>query len=319
MKNWIFIFCLAVIGIGYVSISELNPVELTGITMIGFSAFACTVRPARACSDCVTDERNKVVHVAFVKRGTSIGTSASVGDILSAELSGLAYVIRNVSGSYDGGKATYGKGLGKAIKRLLAKTHTLTFIDFDYVENAQYWADMEGQAQNYDLYFFTDTQVWVQTNAYLSIEAVGKITDDNTTFIEADITATWSYASNPINYNADVDSLSSCQQLFDGTALSFYNISGSTATIIAGTGSIPDEIDMVHASSVLNARLNAGAAIASVSVIDGTLPAGLTLSYTGNFLTLSGTATTAGTATVIVKGANATGVAGQKSVKFVIS
>lgn len=280
---------------------------------------SCGVTPSRSCEDCVTDERNKVVHVALVKRGTTIGLTTSAQDILTAELAGTAYVIRNVSGAYDGGKGTYGKGLGKAIKRLLAKTHVLTFIDFSYVANAAYWAAMEGQAQNYDLYFFTDTQVWVQTNAYLSIEAIGKITDDNTTFIEADITATWSFTSNPLNYPASVDLLAICQQLFNGSAISFTNSSGSTASIISGSGLIPDEIDMVHGSTVINAKLNAGVAIASASVVDGVLPAGIALSYSGNYLVLTGTATTAGTYYVTVVGSNATGVSGQKALKFIIT
>jgi hypothetical protein len=176
---------------------------------------------------------------------------------------------------------------------------------------------MEDQAANYDLYFFTDTQAWIQTNAYLSIEAKGTITDDNQTFIEASVSVTWSYKSNPINYSADVDSLSNCQQLFDGTAVSFSNLSGSTGTIIPSS---TDEIDLVRNSSSLNAHLQTGFNLSSVSVIDGSLPAGLTLSYTGPYITLTGTATQAvGTYIVVIKGANSVGVAGQKTVKFVIS
>jgi hypothetical protein len=291
----------------------------SNLIMFGFATtlFSCFNTPARACEDCVADERNKVVHVAFVKRGTSISTSNSVTDILAAELAGTAYVIRNVSGAYDGGAATFGKGLGKQVQRKLAKKHTLTFIDFNYVSNVQYWADMEDQAANYDLYFFTDTQAWIQTNAYLSIEAKGTITDDNQTFIEASVSVTWSYKSNPINYSADVDSLSNCQQLFDGTAVSFSNLSGSTGTIIPSS---TDEIDLVRNSSSLNAHLQTGFNLSSVSVIDGSLPAGLTLSYTGPYITLTGTATQAvGTYIVVIKGANSVGVAGQKTVKFVIS
>jgi hypothetical protein len=279
--------------------------------------FSCFNTTARACEDCVTDERNKVVHVAFVKRGTSISTLSIAADILTAELAGNAYVIRNVSGSYDGGAATYGKGLGKQVQRKLAKKHVLTFIDFSYVANAQYWADMEDQAANYDLYFFTDTQGWIQTNAYLSIEAKGTITDDNQTFIEGMLTVTWSYTSNPLNYSASVDDLATCQQLFNGDSVSFFNVSGSTGTIISGQ---VDEIDLTRTVSSLNARLQTGVNLTSVSVIDGTLPTGLTLSYTGPYITLSGTTSSvAGTYIVTIKAANSVGVAGQKQIKFVIA
>lgn len=279
--------------------------------------FSCDNIPARSCEDCITDELNKVVHAAFVYRGTDISTTAMVADILAAELLGNAYVIRNVSGSYDGGKASYGKGVGKQLKRMTGKAHALAFIDFSYVANAQYWIDMEAQAPNFDLYFFTDTFGWVVSNAYLSIEAVGKITDDNQTFIEGEIAVSWAKRSNPLNYTALVDSLATCPQLFDGETVSFANQSGSTGTIVPGQ---TDEIDLTRNVSSLNCRLQTGINLSSVSVLSGTLPTGLTLSYSGPYITLTGTTTqAAGTYTIVIKGANSVGVAGQKTVKFVIS
>lgn len=320
MKNYLYLIGGLIIGlIALLAIPALaepsNSLFFMGI--FGATLFSCTNTPSRSCEDCVTDERNKVVHVAFVKRGTSISTSSLSTNLLSAEMSGNAYIIRNVSGSYDGGAATFGKGLGKQVQRLLAKKHTLTFIDFTYIDNVGFWNAIQKQAANYDLYFFTDTLGWVQTNAYLSIEAKGTITDDNQTFIEAAITVTWSYVDNPLNYSADVDSLSACQQLFDGTAVSFANLSGSTGTIIQSS---TDEIDLTRTVSSLNARLQTGYNLSSVSVFSGTLPTGLTLSYSGPYITLTGTTTSvAGTYTVVIKAANSVGVAGQKTVKFVIS
>lgn len=278
------------------------------------SVFACNTVPQRNCEDCVTDELNKIVHSAFVKRGTTI---SAISDLLTAELAGNAYIIRNVSGSYDGGKGSFGKGQGKQLKRLLAKAHEVVFIDFSYVENCSFWADMESQADNFDLYFFTDTKMWSVTNAYLSIEAMGKITDDNQTFIEAEIHVSWSKKTNPCNSDVDVDSLSICQTLFVSSSAHFFNISGSTATIISGA---TDEIDLVTTVTNLNARLNAGYTLDSVSVTDGTLPIGLAASFTGQFITLTGVTTQAvGTYTVVITGKNSVGVAGSKTVKFVIS
>jgi hypothetical protein len=339
MKNIIYVFGL-IIGLLAFSTAVFLPFDFAKIDLFGYAVllwlayqnqskfwkpmgvlfsnpFACYNTPSRACEDCVTDELNKIVHVALVKRGTPIGTSTISADILTAELAGNAYVIRNVSGAYDGGKGSFGKGLGKQLKRLLSKAHTLTFIDFSYVANTQYWIDMENQASNFDLYFMTDTQAWVVTNAFLSIEAMGKITDANETFIEADISVSWSKKANPLNYTTSVDSLATCQQLFDGTTVSFLNVSGSTGTIVPG---VTDEIDLTRSASSLNSRLQTGINLSSVAVVSGTLPTGLLLSYSGPYITLTGTTTQlAGTYTVVIKGANAVGVAGSKTVKFVIS
>ncbi len=278
------------------------------------NVFSCSNIPQRNCEDCVTDELNKVVHSGFVKRGTTITT---VSDILTAELQGNAYIIRNVSGSYDGGKGSFGKGQGKQLKRLLAKAHELIFIDFSYVANCSFWADMDSQADNFDLYFFTDTKMWSVINAYLSIEATGKITDDNQTFIEAEIHVSWNKKTNPCNSDVDVDALSICQTLFNSAVLSFFNISGSTATIIAGA---TEEIDLVRTVTNVNARLNAGYPLSSVTVTSGTLPAGLTASYTGQFITLTGiTSAVAGTYTIVLTAKNSVGIAASKTIKFVIS
>ncbi len=277
------------------------------------SVFSCSNIPQRNCEDCITDELNKVVHAGFVKRGTTITT---VANLLASELSGDAYIIRNVSGSYDGGKGSFGKGQGKQLKRLLAKAHELIFIDFSYVANCSFWADMESQADNFDLYFFTDTKMWSVTNAYLSIEAMGKITDDNQTFIEAEIHVSWSKKTNPCNSDVDVDELSICQTLFDNSEQSFFNVSGSTATIISGA---TDEIDLTASVTNLNARLNTGYTLDSTSIVTGTLPTGITLGKSNTFLTLTGVATVVGTYSVTVKGQNSVGVAGTKSITFIIS
>lgn len=291
--------------------------SIMACALVGFSVFSCATTPKRSCEDCITDELNKVVHVAFVKRGTAIPTIGTVASLLAAELAGSAYIIRNVSGGYDGGKGTFGKGLGKQLKRLNGKNHTLTFIDFAYVDNTQYWADLEAQASGYDLYFFTDTRVWIQINAYLNVEAQGTITDNNETFIEATIVVTWAKITNPLNYIADVDSLAICPLLFIGSGLHFSNLSGSTATIIPGD---PDEIDLTANVSVANSRLATGVTLSSVRVTSGTLPAGLALGYIGSSITLTGTTTaTPGIYLVTVEGANGIGISGFKNLKFVIS
>lgn len=318
MKKNLEIAGLLILGILALLVVRENSYVFTLMaSVVGLTFMACENLPSRACEDCVTDELNKIVHIAFVQRGVSIGTTTMATDILTAELAGTAYIVRNVSGTYDGGKGSYGKGLGKQIQRLLSKKHTLTFIDFSYIVNGNFWTALESGAANYDLYFFTDTQGWEVQNAYLSLEATPKITDDNQTYIEADVTVTWAKITNPQNFTTLVDSLAYCQQLFNGNVISFSNYSGSTATIIP---SATDQIDMTRNTTDLVAQLNTGFPIAAVSVLSGTIPIGVALSYNGDDITLSGgTTSPVGNYTVVIKAANATGVAGQKTVNFTIS
>jgi hypothetical protein len=286
------------------------------------SAFGCSVVPARECDNCNTDEKNKIVHVAFVKKGTTIDVSTAVGftsAILSAEIACNAYVIRNVSGAYDGGSFTEGKGAGKQVSRITGGKHVVTFTDFDYVANVAFWNGFKKAASGFDIYFFTDTYGWKTANSFLSVFPKGTISDNIEEFIEATIECKWSSQDLPLNYKANVDDLATCPALFDPTSLHFTNISGSTATIIPGSGGSADEIDLVSGSTNLHASLTAGVSMDALLIVNGQLPSGVIASISGTTIRLNGIATVPGTFVATIRAQSPCGVGADVTVKFVVS
>lgn len=284
-------------------------------SVLFMSIFGCTTTPRRNCDDCVTDEPNKIVHLAFVKRGTTISTASltsAITAIEAAELACNAYVIRNVSGVYDGGKAQKGKGAGKQVSKTLSKKHTITYTDFNIVNNTAFYNDFEDQAKNFDLYYFTSNYVWVATNSFISLEAQEPITDNIETFIEGNVIVEWSNRNLPLPYAATVDDIADCQLLFDGSAMTFSNVSGSAATIV-GT-----EISIVH-STTFNVRVNTGIALESAVAYSGVLPTGLTVDNSGTYITITGTPTIAGTYELVVRGENACGISGAISLTIIVT
>lgn len=287
----------------------------TAMALIG-SVFSCSEASPRNCDNCPEDELNKVVHVAFVKRGTSIST-ASAGAfataLLAAEAACNAIIIRNVSGTYDGSKAQKGKGAGKQVSRTLGKKHTLTFTDFDITKNVEFWNDFEPAASNYDLYFFTDTYGWKAQSSFISVEAQMPVTDNNETFIEGNIVVEWSYKKLPLPYKCTVDNLASCQELF-ATNLAFSNVSGSEATIVGS------QVDITNGAN-LNIEVDTTIALDHAELTDASdaLPTGLTLSTSGSTININGTPTVNGTYELIISGFNACGISSEVTVTITVS
>lgn len=268
------------------------------------SPFGCTNTAPRSCDDCPTQERNKIVHVAFVKKGTTINKTTPallMSSLLAAELACNAYIVRNVSGEYDGGTPTEGTGPGKQISRPLGSAHQATFTDFNYVSNVEFWNTFRFVAQNYEMYFFTDTLAWY-VNKPVSASAKGTITNDYQTFIEALVTVKWSNVANPIPYKSDVDQLENCQTLF--TFGTFVNESNSLASISGANLSI-------DSGDTINTYTNTAITLSSVEVKEGSLPSGITVSVSGTKIYIQGHSTALGTYPVTIRASNACGVSGE--------
>jgi len=270
--------------------------------------FGCTTNPVRRCDDCVDEELNRIIHVAAVRKGTStINTSTAAlfaSSLLAAELACDAVIIRNVNGTKDAPTVQEGKGAGKQNTRILAKQHTINFVDFNYMKNVGFWNDFENASQNYDVYYFTDSKGWVVSNTRVSASAADPITDDNTTYIEGVITIKWAQKGNPLPYDADTDALEECQVLFDFDALAgFVNRSGSTA-IISGNVITND------AGDSMSIGLDTNVVLSSVSIDEGTLPTGLSISIQDQGIIISGTVAAATSQIVTIRATNACGIAG---------
>jgi hypothetical protein len=327
MKNIYILFGVLIAILGIIT-ADFIPIDFQKVDWYGYASyvsyalmafgltlFGCGDQAPRSCDNCPEDELNKIVHVAFVRKGTAINTSTPalfISTLLTAELNCNAFIIRNVSGSKPKPTSKEGKGAGKQIKRILAKEHSIDVIDFNYVKNVAFWNDIEQSAANYDMYYFTDTYGWVVTNTQLSINPMDEITDDNTTFIEGSFIVSWAQKGNPLPYKANVDSLQECQELFDGSELTWINQSGTESTIIGNEVTI-------DINAPLAIGVDTGVTLDSVSVEDGSLPTGLTVDVDGENIEISGTPTVAGTSNLILRASNACGVSGEISVTIVVN
>lgn len=271
--------------------------------------FGCTTNPVRRCDDCVDEELNRIIHFAAVRKNTStINTSTPAlfaSTLLAAELACNAIIVRNVNGTKDAPSVQEGKGAGKQNTRILAKQHTISFVDFNYIKNVGFWNDFENASQNYDVYYFTDSYGWPVVDTRVSASAADPITDDNTTYIEAMITVKWSQKGNPLPYAADTDALEACQVLFDYDELDgFVNRSGSTAVITSTT--ITND-----AGDSMSIGLDTDVVLSDVIIDSGTLPTGLSVYIQDQGIIISGTVASPTSSTVTIRASNACGISGQ--------
>lgn len=273
----------------------------------------CNNQYARLNEDCFDNgEPNRIVHAAFVRKGTVISMLSATSyktDILAAELAGNAYIIRNVNGTKAAPSIKEGKGAGLQVKRIVGKEHSITAVDIQYINNVQFWNDFENNAQNFDLYYWTTNYVWKTVPTALSVAMSDPITDDITTEIEASFTVTWSQKGNPLNYlSGAVDFVQSQQLVFAsltiGAGINESTIAGAVLTL-AG---VSDDVSIL---------INFTPAAATYTLAGGSvLPAGLTLSTAG---VLSGIISANGTYRFSVIGTNAFGIQGQQEITLVVS
>lgn len=273
----------------------------------------CNNQGPRLNEDCFDNgEANRIVHAAFVRKGTTISIASAAAlktDILAAELAGNAYIIRNVNGTKAAPSIKEGKGAGLQVKRIVGKEHSITAVDIQYINNVQFWNDFENNASNFDLYYWTTNLVWKTVPTALSVAVSDPITDDITTEIEASFTVTWSQKGNPLNYlSAAVDFVQSQQLAFAnltvGAGVNESTIAGAVLTL-AG---VADDVSIL---------INFTPAATTYTLAGGSvLPTGLTLSTAG---VLAGNNSTNGTYRFSVIGTNAFGIQGQQEITIVIS
>lgn len=271
--------------------------------------------PPRRHDNCFDEgEPNRIVHVAFVKKGTAIDMTTATTfktDILAAELAGNATIIRSVTGQKAEPSIKTAAGAGLQSTKTVGKEHTISAIDPQYVDNVAFWNGIENTAANYDLFYWTTNKVWVPVTKAISITVSDPITDDITTEMAAKFTVTWSQKTNPLPYD------SNAADFVEGPTLTF-------TSIIAGPGTNEatfsgSTINLSGTNDDLSAQVNFTPTATSYELDDdSTLPTGISLSssgvISGNITSLSN-----GTYKFTVLAYSATGFQGVQEIALVVS
>jgi hypothetical protein len=288
---------------------------------IFYSLFGCDAGGLkRKCDDCPDDEPNRIIHVAFVNKGATVNETPEglITSLLALEASCDAFIVRNVNGTMAQPTYQTGKGAGKQLSRTLSGSHSVTITDFDMIENIEnFWNRAISNAQNLYMYFFTDSRAWVVRKP-LNISPGAPITDDYNTFIEGSVNIVWSSKFLPVTIKVGangVDRLEQCPVLFENEE-GFVNNSGSMASISEDGLSITiDSGDSLTASLSSN-----GVVLDSVTVSDGELPTGISVSIASNgtSIDLTGLTTNTGTYNAVIRAENACGVAAEFTIKIIV-
>lgn len=264
-------------------------------------------------------EPNKIIHLAFVRNGVVLDRSSATAytlSLLAAELACNAIVIRNISGTYDGGEAQMGPGRGRQSETVLGYNHAIDFIDYEAVDNIAFYDDLAKNMAGYYFVYFTANLAWdVETTATLVPKS--PVTDDNSTQIQLTNRITWRKDTHPRAFRVDTLSLDCCQALFDAEDAEFVNVSGSTAGVFGL------EVEATVGNSVVvELNVPSGVKVDSATVVaPALLPAGLTLAVkpNGSGIRISGVPTAAGRVEVPLVVQNKCGVAATLDTVFVVS
>lgn len=270
--------------------------------------------PVLKCSDCPDEYANRIIHVAFIKRGVTIPTTSVISSLLAAELAGNAYILRNVNGEYDGATFSDRTGRGKQDTQNGSAVQNVVFTDFTPIKNRTFHNEFKNIASNFYMIYITES-VAHYANSPMRMMPNGAITRDLNTLQEAQITVRWTNKDLPSVVSGINDELlEACPELFTFVEDDWYVQSGADGTFVG------DELTIATGGD-LDARYDAFTTISSVELDENSdaLPTGVSLGYSGNAIRVYGTPTVAGTSELIIIGRNTTGVAGTVTLTLIVA
>lgn len=152
---------------------------------------------------CGVREMSRVRHLIYVNKSASVSDPSDSAAWAALEASGDAKIIRNINGTYDGGAPVEGAGFGEAISEQYGIVHSLVYQDPRAVQNIDFYNNLKKVAQNYKLFFATETKIWkVDATLYASPKA--PITNDLSQIVSIETTLKWSYKDLPVTFDRPV-------------------------------------------------------------------------------------------------------------------
>jgi len=162
---------------------------------------------------CDPDFQNKIIAVAYVKKSAALtaleksNATDWMDALMQKYLDGDAYLVFNTSGDKPKPDTATTSGRGMQNTKVLAKTHTLNYMDQQGVvqSNVQFYNDILASAQNYDFYYFTPGRIWDASGSYVTVIGDPVITGELNTYMMAEVVVTWVSKYNALPYTFDTD------------------------------------------------------------------------------------------------------------------
>jgi hypothetical protein len=163
--------------------------------------------------NCDPDFQNKIIAVAYVKKSEALTAleKSNAQDWMDAlmqrYLDGDAYLVFNTSGDKPKPDTATTTGRGMQNTKVLAKTHTLNYMDQQGVTliNVEFYNNFLNTSQLYDFYYFTPGRIWDASGSYVTVIGDPVITNELNTYQMAEVVVTWISKVNPLPYNFVTD------------------------------------------------------------------------------------------------------------------
>jgi hypothetical protein len=188
---------------------------------------------------CDPDFQNKIIAVAYVKKSSALtpvekATADSwIAALYERYLDGEGYLVFNTSGDKPKPDTATTSGRGMQNTKILAKTHTLNYMDQQGVvlSNVEFYNDILSSSQNYDFYYFTPGRIWDASGSYVTVIGDPVITGELNTYMMAEVVVNWVSKVNPLPYEFDTDTfLEGLYYIISFTGGSGSTYSGNTIT-----------------------------------------------------------------------------------------
>jgi hypothetical protein len=163
--------------------------------------------------NCDPDFQNKIIAIAYVKKSQALTAQEKsnaqdwMDALMQRYLDGDAYLVFNTSGDKPKPDTATTTGRGMQNTKVLAKTHTLNYMDQQGVTlvNVEFYNNFLNTSQLYDFYYFTPGRIWDASGSYVTVIGDPVITNELNTYQMAEVVVTWISKVNPLPYSFVTD------------------------------------------------------------------------------------------------------------------
>lgn len=168
-------------------------------------------QPDYTCGACVNTEHGRIRSIAIIKKSytATVMAAPSVNSTWTTGLSsGNLWQIPFVQGTYDGGSTTEVAGFGNQATANGNTTHTLTYKDPNYFDNADFYNAIRSSSE-YTIAYVTENYVHF-SETVVTFTPKNPVADDINSVVTWEVQCKWTNPNSPVAYTKPSSFFEAC-------------------------------------------------------------------------------------------------------------
>lgn len=158
-----------------------------------------TALAEHACSPCPDTENGRIRHVAFINKNFVFVNPENPAEWSTGITNFDIRIVPDVSGTYDGGTTTFGRGYGSVPKKKTGKVFKAPFFDPNLIGNDQFYNDLSNSL-SWRIALIGETVMRISDNA-VTIDPKDAVEEAIDSEVVWNVDVEFSQRDNPAHYS----------------------------------------------------------------------------------------------------------------------